>query len=97
MQLQAKKNKIQEMKDNHTDIIAKLKKKEKEFKDIEDKINKMNVLSIKYKNCEIIVRKNELINELTEAIVNPTDERYTDNINISKKIANKEGDVSLSL
>ena len=85
------------MKDNHTDIIAKLKKKEKEFKDIEDKINKMNVLSIKYKNCEIIVRKNELINELTEAIVNPTDERYTDNINISKKIANKEGDVSLSL
>ena len=97
MQLQAKKNKIQEMKDNHTDVIAKLKKKEKEFKDIEDEINKMNVLSIKYKNCEIIVRKNELINELTEAIVNPTDESYTDNINISKKIANKEGDVSLSL
>ena len=86
MQLQAKKNNIQEIEDNHADVIAKLKKKEKEFKDIEDKINKMNVLSIKYKNCEVIVRKNELINELTEAIVNPTDERYTDNIGISKKV-----------
>ena len=85
------------MQDNHTDVIANLKKKEKEFKYLEDEINKMNVLSIKYKNCEIIVRKNELINELTEAIVNPTDERYTDNIGISKKVANNEGDVSLSL
>ena len=85
------------MEDNHTDIRTKLDKKYKEFKDLEDEINKMNVLSIKYKNCEIIVRQNEIINELTEVIVNPTDERYTDNINISKKIANKEGDVSLSL
>ena len=97
VQLQAKKNKIQEIKDNHTDVIAKLKKKDKEFKDIEEEIKKMNALSIEYKNCKIIVRKNEIINELTEVIVNPTDESYTDNINISKKIANKEGDVSLSL
>ena len=93
-QLQAKKDKIQEMYDNHTKVRAKLEAKYKEFRDIEAKIKKLDIYTVEYKNCNIIVRKNDLTNELSEAIVNPANEKLTHERGIAKIIADKGGDVS---
>ena len=93
-QLQAKRDKIQEIENIHEDVRDKLTKKYKEIRAIEDKIKMMNVNTIEYKNCNIIVRKNDLTEELSEAIVNPTNEQLMHEGDIARAIADKGGNVS---
>lgn len=95
MQLNAKNKKCEEMDKNHADVRAKLEAKYKEFRDIEDKIKKMDVYTYEYKNCNIIVRKNDLTEELSEAIVNPANEQLMHEGGAARAIADKGGDVSI--
>jgi len=95
VQLQAKIDKFQEMENNHTDVRKELEKKYKEFRDIEDRIKKMDVFTYEYKNCNIIVRKNDLTEELSEAIVNPANEQLMHEGGAARAIADKGGDVSI--
>ena len=95
MQLNAKRKKFEEMETNHADVRAKLEAKYKEFRDIEDKIKKLNVYTLEYKNCNIIVRKNDLTLELSEAIVNPANEKLMHEGGAARAIVDKGGDVSI--
>ena len=95
MQLHTKRDKIQEMEENHTNVRAKLEAKYQEFRDIADKIKKMDVFTYEYKNCNIIVRKNDLTLELSEAIVNPANEQLMHEGGAARVIADKGGDVSI--
>ena len=95
MQHKAKKDKIQEMEENFTNVRAKLELKYKEFREIEDKIKKLDVYTYEYKNCNIIVRKNDLTEELSEAIVNPANEQLMHEGGAARAIADKGGDVSI--
>ena len=95
MQLDTKRKKFEEMDINHAEVRAKLETKYKEFRDIEDKIKKLDVYTYEYKNCNIIVRKNDLTEELSEAIVNPANEQLMHEGGAARAIADKGGDVSI--
>ena len=83
------------MEENFTNVRAKLELKYKEFREIEDKIKKLDVYTYEYKNCNIIVRKNDLTEELSEAIVNPANEQLMHEGGAARAIADKGGDVSI--
>ena len=93
-QLQAKRDKIKEVENIHEDVWDKLTKKYKEIRAIEDKIKMMNINTLDYKNCNIIIRKNDLTKELSEAIVNPANEQLMHEGGAARAIADKGGDVS---
>ena len=83
------------MEDNHIKVRAMLEAKYKEFRVIEDKIKMMDVCTLEYKNCNIIVRKNDLTEELSEAIVNPANEQLMHEGGAARAIADKGGNVSI--
>ena len=67
----------------------------KAFKDIreeEDNQKKKNLKTIDYKGATIIIRKNDLTQEMTQAIVNPANEDLNHAGGCAKAIADKAGD-----
>jgi len=67
----------------------------KAYKDIhedEDNQNKKNLKTIDYKGAKIIIRKNDITQEMTEAIVNPANEDLNHAGGCAYMIASKAGD-----
>ena len=58
----------------------------------EENHNKKNLKIIDYKGTKIIIRKNDVTQEMTDAIVNPSDEQLKHHDDIAKTIADKAGD-----
>ena len=65
------------------------------YNDIEA-INKMTIKEIHYKGVNIIVRKNDLVLEKTNAIVNQTNERLDHSSGMDKIITEAGGQVTNS-
>lgn len=66
----------------------------KAFSDIreeEDNLKKKNLQTIEYKGATIIIRKNDLTEEMTEAIVNPANEYLRHEGGCAKMIDMKAG------
>ena len=76
------------MKENKTMLTETFKSIHEE----EENQNKKNLKIIDYKGTKIIIRKNDVTQEMTDAIVNPSDEQLQHHDDIAKTIADKAGD-----
>ena len=65
------------------------------LEDIENSIKAKNVVETDFMGWKIIVRKNDLTEERTDAIVNPANEALIYEGGLTKAVADKGGDVSI--
>ena len=91
---ETKKKKLGELSEKQNIVKTNISNKIYEIDRIEAEINELNKVVIYFMRWEIIVRKNDLTNERTDAIVNPTNEYLTLEGGVARAIVDKGGAVS---
>ena len=91
---EAKKKKLGVLSEKQNIVKTNILNKIDEIDRIEDEINELNKEVTNFMRWAIIVRKNDIINERTDAIVNPANEYLTHEGGTARTIADKGGAVS---
>ena len=89
-----KKKKLEELSEKQEIVKTNISNKIDEIDRIEAEINELNKVVIYFMRWSIIVRKNDITNERTDAIINPTNEYLTHEEDIARAIVDKGGAVS---
>ena len=89
-----KKNKLGELSKKQEIVKTNISNKINEIERIEAEINELNKEEISFMRWKIFVRKNDLTNERTDAIVNPANEILKHEGGAARAIADKGGAVS---
>ena len=91
---EAKRKKLGELSEKQSIVKTNISNKIDEIDRIEAEINELNKEVINFMRWSIIVRKNDITNERTDAIVNPANEYLTLEGGVSRAIVDKGGKVS---
>ena len=89
-----KKKKLEELSEKQEIVKTNISNKIDEIDRIEVEINELNKVVIYFMRWSIIVRMNDITNERTDAIINPTNEYLTHEEDIAWAIVDKGGAVS---
>ena len=90
-----KKSKINDISEKIMKVKKDIGDKLDILEDIENSIKAKNVVETDFMGWKIIVRKNDLTEERTDAIVNPANEALIYEGGLTKAVADKGGDVSI--
>ena len=93
-QLKLKESKIKEIEQNHEKCDHELETAFLKYKEIQEDYQKLTVGSVKYKEWRIEIRRNDIVDERSVAIMSLTDSSFSLE-GPSKAIVNKGGDVKL--